>query len=68
MAMHLSTEEVVYSIVQQASVDPNLTPTQDLDLILEPTWARGSLTDTNYLDLVLPSDKAITIQGHHIYK
>jgi hypothetical protein len=51
--------EVVYSIVQQASVDPDPTPAQELDLILEPTWAQGSLADTDSLDLVFPSDEVI---------
>jgi hypothetical protein len=59
MAMPLSTIEVVYSIVQQASVEPDPTPAQDLDPILEPIWAQGSLTTTYSLDLVLPSNEAI---------
>jgi hypothetical protein len=59
MAMPLSKVEVVYSIVQQASADPDPTPAQDLDPVLEPIWAQGSLTDTDSLELVLPSDKAI---------
>jgi hypothetical protein len=58
MSMPLSTE-VVYSLVQQASLDPDPTPAQELDLILEPIWAQGSLADTDSLDLVLPSDEAI---------
>jgi hypothetical protein len=59
MDMPLSTTEVAYSIVQQASVDPDLTPAQELDLILKPNWAPSSLADTDPLDLVLPSDEAI---------
>jgi hypothetical protein len=59
MAMPLSMAEVVYSIVQQASANPTLTPTQELDPILEPIWAQGSLANTDSLDLVLPSDEAI---------
>jgi hypothetical protein len=39
MAMPLSMAEVAYSIVQQASANPDLTPAQELDLILEPIWA-----------------------------
>jgi len=31
----------------------------ELDLILEPTWAQGSLVDTDSLDLVFPSDEAV---------
>ena len=59
MAMPLSTVEVAYSIVQQASVDPDLTPAQELYLVLEPIWAQGSLADTDSLDLVLPSNEVI---------
>jgi hypothetical protein len=59
MAMPLSTTEVAYSIVQQASADPDLTPAQELDPVLEPIWAQGSLADTDSLDLVLPSDEVI---------
>jgi hypothetical protein len=59
MSMPLSTAEVAYSLVQQASADTDPTPAQELDPILEPIWAQGSLTDTNSLDLVLPSDEAI---------
>jgi hypothetical protein len=59
MAIPLSTVEVAYSIVQQASVDPDSTPAQELDLILKPTWAQGSLPDTDSLDLVFPSDEVI---------
>jgi hypothetical protein len=57
MAMPLSVEEVVYSIVQQASVNADPTPTHELDLVLEPTWAQVSLADTNSLDLVFPLDE-----------
>jgi hypothetical protein len=39
----LVREKVVYSIVQQASTNPDLTPTQELDPIIEPIWAQGSL-------------------------
>jgi hypothetical protein len=59
MSWPLSITEVVYSLVQQASTNPDLTPTQELDPLLEPIWAQGSLTDTDLLDLVLPSDEAI---------
>jgi hypothetical protein len=59
MAMPLSMTEVAYSIVQQASADPDPTPAQELDPVLEPTWAQGSLTDTDSLDLVFPSDEVI---------
>jgi hypothetical protein len=59
ISMPLSTAEVAYSLVQQASVDPDPTPAQELDLILEPIWAQGSLANTDSLDLVFPSDEAI---------
>jgi hypothetical protein len=59
MAIPLSGAEVVYLIVQQASVDPDPTPAQELDPILHPTWAQGSLADTDSLDLVFPSNEAI---------
>jgi hypothetical protein len=54
MSMPLSMEKVAYSIVQQASADPDLTPAQKLDLVLEPIWAQGSLVDIDSLDLVFP--------------
>jgi hypothetical protein len=59
MSMLVSTAEVVYSLVQQALVDTDPTPTQELDPLLVPIWAQGSLIDTHLLDLVLPSDEAI---------
>ena len=59
MAMLLFIENIVYNIIQQASVDPDPTPTQELDPVLEPIWAQGSLTTTNYLDLVFPFDEVI---------
>jgi hypothetical protein len=51
--------EVSYNIVQQASTDPDPTPTQELDPVLEPIWAQGSLATTDSLDLVFPSEEAI---------
>jgi hypothetical protein len=59
MAMPLSTVEVSYSIIQRASIDPDPTPAQELDPVLEPIWAQGSLVDTDSLDLVLPSNEVI---------
>jgi hypothetical protein len=61
MAMPFSVEEVAYSIVQQAFVDPDPTPAKELDPVLEPIWAQGSLADTDSLDLVFPSDKVIIV-------
>jgi hypothetical protein len=58
MSMPLSAAEVAYSLVQQASATPDLTPAQELDPPLEPIWAQGSLANTDSLDLVLPSDEA----------
>jgi hypothetical protein len=59
MSMPLSTTEVAYSLVQQASANTNLTLAQELDPLLEPIWAPGSLANVDSLDLVLPSDEAI---------
>jgi len=59
LAMPLSTVEVAYSIVQQALVNPNLTPAQALDPFLEPICTQGSLAIPDSLDLVFPSHEAI---------
>jgi hypothetical protein len=59
MSMPLSATKVAYSLVQQASANTDPTPAQELDPSLEPIWAQVSLTDTDSLDLVLPSDEAI---------
>jgi hypothetical protein len=59
MSMPLSATEVVYSLVQQDSTNPNPTPAQELDPLLEPIWDQGSLANVDSLDLVLPSDKAV---------
>ena len=59
MSMLLAAAEVAYSLVQQASANPDLTPTQELDPLLEPIWAQGSLAPTDSLDLVLLSNEAI---------
>jgi hypothetical protein len=59
MSMPLSVAEVAYSLVQQASTTPDLTPAPELDPPLEPIWAQGSLANTDSLDLVLPSDKDV---------
>jgi hypothetical protein len=59
LAMPLSMVEVAYSIIERASTDPDPTPAQELDPVLEPIWDQGSLADTNYLYLVLHSDEAI---------
>jgi hypothetical protein len=49
MAMPLSIVEFAYFIVQQSFVDPDSTPAQKLDLVLEPTWAQGSLSDMIFI-------------------
>jgi hypothetical protein len=59
MSMPLSVDEVAYSLVQQASTNPDPTPTQEFDPLLEPIWAQGSLANTNSLDLVFPSNEAV---------
>jgi hypothetical protein len=59
MSMPLFSTEVAYSLVQQASSNPDLTPSQELGPLLEPIWAQGSLTNIDLLDLVLPSDEVV---------
>jgi hypothetical protein len=62
MFMPLFVVEVAYNIVHQDLVDLDLSPAQELDLVLEPIWIQGSLANTDSLDLVLPFDEAI-IEG-----
>jgi hypothetical protein len=59
MSITLSVIEATYCLVQKSSSDTDPTPSQELDLILEPIWAQGSLTDTDSLELVFPLDEAI---------
>jgi hypothetical protein len=59
MSTPLSAAEVAYSLVQQTSVNPDPIPTPELDPLLEPIWAQGSLVNTDSLDLVFPSDEDI---------
>jgi hypothetical protein len=59
MSMPLSATKVAYSLVQQASADTDLTPAQELDPLLEPIWAHGSIANIDSLDLVLPSNEAV---------
>jgi hypothetical protein len=57
MAMSLSIIEVAYNIVQETSVNPDLDPPQELDLMLEPIWGLESLANHDPLELVFPSDE-----------
>jgi hypothetical protein len=59
MSMPLSATEVAYSLVHQTSSHTDPSPAQELDPLLEPIWAQGSLAHTDSLDLVLPYDEAI---------
>jgi hypothetical protein len=59
MTMPLSIVDVSYSIVQQASTNPNLAPPQELDPILEYVWAQDSLTTYYPMELLFPYDEAI---------
>jgi hypothetical protein len=59
MDMPLSMIEVAYSTVQQASTNSDPTLMQDLDPVLEPIWAQGSLANTDSLYLVFPSNEVI---------
>jgi hypothetical protein len=62
MSMPLSVAEVVYSLVQQASTNPDPTLGQELDPLPEPIWAQDSLATTDLLYLVFPFDQAV-IEG-----
>jgi hypothetical protein len=59
MMFSLSATEVSYNIVQQSLANPDLTPSLELDPVLEPIWVQDSLTIEYPLDLVLSSDEAI---------
>jgi hypothetical protein len=59
MSIPLSSVEAAYSLVQQASANPDLTLAQELDPLLEPICAQGSLANVDLLDLVLASDEAV---------
>jgi hypothetical protein len=59
MSMPLSVAKVAYFLVQQTSTNTDPTPAQELDPLLEPIWSQGSLTDTDSLDLILPSDEVV---------
>jgi hypothetical protein len=48
MSMTLSATEVAYSLVQQALVNTDPTPAQELDPLLEPIWAQGSLANIDH--------------------
>jgi len=59
MSMPLSAAKVAYKIFWQTLANPDPTLVQDLDPILEPIWAQGSLTIEDPLDLVFPYDEMI---------
>jgi hypothetical protein len=59
MVMPLSTVEVAYNIVQKASANPDLAPSQELDLVLEPIKDQDSPTTQDPLELVFPFDEVI---------
>jgi hypothetical protein len=59
MDIPLSTSKFAYSIIQRSFSDPDLTLEQELDPVLKPIWAQGSLADIDSLDLVLHSDEVI---------
>jgi hypothetical protein len=59
MSTPFSMTEFAYNIFEQASINPDLIPAQELDPILEPIWAQGSLSTKYSLDLVFPSNEVI---------
>jgi hypothetical protein len=59
MSMPLSMNRSCVQYCPASFADPDLTPAQELDPVLEPIWAQGSLATTDSLDLVFPSDEVI---------
>jgi hypothetical protein len=59
MSMPLFMVEVAYSMVQQDFANPDPNPAQELDPVLDPSWAQGSLATIDSLDFFLPYDEAI---------
>jgi hypothetical protein len=61
MAMSLSTTEIVYQVVLESSVDPDLVPsaTDEEDLMSRPVWATSLSCSHDCLDGTLPSDESI---------
>jgi hypothetical protein len=59
MSMPFSTTEVAYSLVHHTSANLDSTPAQELDPLLDPIWAQGSLANIDSLDLVLPFDEVV---------
>jgi hypothetical protein len=59
MSLPFSIAEVAYSLVHKALANPDPTPAQELDPLLEPIWAQGSLANVDSLDLVLPFDEVV---------
>ena len=59
--------EVAYQDITQTTVDPILDPltvSEDLEEVYLPAWVENSLHSTNYLDMVLPSDEAMSGHGN----
>jgi hypothetical protein len=61
MVEPLSVAEVAYQAIQQATTDPDQTPTitEEDDLFPEPIWAQNSSNSQDCLDIILPSYEAI---------
>jgi hypothetical protein len=60
-AMSLSTIEIAYMAIQEATTNPNLPSswTEDMDPVLEPIWVVGSSSSHDFLDGTFPLDEAI---------
>jgi hypothetical protein len=61
MAMPLSIAEIVYQVVLDSSVDPDLVPlpTDEEDLVSRPIWATLLSCSHDFLDGTFPSDETI---------
>jgi hypothetical protein len=57
----LSTAEITYQSIQQATTDPDQTPSviEEDDIFPEPVWDQNSSISQDYLDIVFPSYEAI---------
>ena len=62
----LSVVEVAYQAITQATIDPipdPLTVSKDLEEVYLPAWAENSSHSIDCLDMLLPSDKAMSGHG-----